>query len=173
MSMLLVCLLAAAAPALAPAPAFADDPARLAWLEGRWTGTQGGVDMEETWSSAAGGALLGMHKDVKGGKMTSWEFMRIDATPKGLAFFASPRSAPPVVFPAVEVGTRRVVFGNETHDFPQRILYWLDDKGALHARIEGRLRGKAASQEWTWSRAVNDPGRVIDQSRTRRHRITV
>jgi hypothetical protein len=38
-------------------------------------------------------------------------------------------------------------------DFPQRILYWLDDRGALHARIEGKLRGKPASEEWAWTKA--------------------
>lgn len=47
------------------------DSARLSWLEGHWTGEKDGVAMEEHWTSPSGGALLGMHKDVKGGRMVS------------------------------------------------------------------------------------------------------
>jgi hypothetical protein len=126
---------------------------RLSWMEGRWGGTAFGIDMEEQWSSAAGGALIGMHKDVKGGRMTSFEFMRIDSTPQeGIVYFASPRSAPVTPFTLLELGDKRVVFENKAHDFPQRILYWLDATGALHARIEGTLKGSPESEEWTWTK---------------------
>jgi hypothetical protein len=128
------------------------DPARLSWLEGRWTGTQGGVRSEEIWSSPEGGALLGMHKDLKGGRAVSWEFMRIAMDGDRLVFFGSPRSAPPTPFAAVEVGPRRVVFAKPDHDFPQRVIYWLDERGALRARVEGTLKGKPAAEEWTWTR---------------------
>ncbi|MET0591073.1 MAG: DUF6265 family protein [Polyangiaceae bacterium] len=122
----------------------------LGWLEGRWIGSQDGIETEEHWTSASGRALLGMHKDVKNGKMTSFEFLRIEDTEKGLVFFASPRSAPVTPFPMIESGDRRIVFANPEHDFPQRILYWLDEAGALHARVEGKLRGESQSEEWVW-----------------------
>ncbi len=148
--LLSLCALAAPAAAQAPAP----EPARLAWMEGRWTGSQGGVDMEETWTSPAGGALIGMHKDVQGGRMVSFEFIRIEKTPaEGLVYVASPRGAAPTRFKAIELGARRVVFANQRHDFPQRILYWIDDRGALHARIEGRMQGKQRAEEWVWTKA--------------------
>ena len=131
----------------------AADPARLSWLEGHWQGEGGGVATEEHWTSAKGGALLGLHRDVRDGRMVSFEFLRIEATPDGLVYFASPRSAPPVPFTAVEVGERRVVFENRRHDFPQRILYWLDAEGALHARIEGPRGGRTVSEEWVWKKA--------------------
>ena len=47
----------------------------------------------------------------------------------------------------------KAVFENPAHDFPQRILYWLDGAGALHARIEGPQDGKAVGEEWVWTRA--------------------
>ena len=34
------------------------------------------------------------------------------------------------------------MFENRQHDFPQRILYWLDAAGAMHARIEGPQGGQ-------------------------------
>ena len=108
--------------------------------------------MEEYWTSTKGGALLGMHRDVKGDRMTSFEFLRIQSTPEGTFYFASPRSAPPVRFELVSAGERRVMFENKTHDFPQRIEYWLDRTDGLHARIEGPIDGKTVSEEWTWKR---------------------
>jgi Domain of unknown function (DUF6265) len=126
---------------------------RLAWMEGRWVGSADGVDMEEHWTSPAGGSLIGMHKDVKGSGMTSFEFMRIEPTPyDGLVYFASPRWAAVTPFTLVEIGDKRAVFENKAHDFPQRILYWLDGAGALHARIEGTLKGSPASEEWSWTK---------------------
>ncbi len=45
-----------------------------------------------------------------------------------------------------------VVFENREHDFPQRILYWLDGEGRLHARIEGPAGSGERAMEWVWSR---------------------
>jgi hypothetical protein len=128
------------------------DPSRLTWMEGYWTGTADGIAMEEIWTAPRGGALLGMHRDVKEGKMISFEFFRIDTTADGATYFASPRSKPPTPFHAIELGDKRVVFENKEHDFPQRILYWLDGAGALHARIEGPQGGKTVGEEWTWTK---------------------
>jgi len=130
-----------------------DEVDALAWLEGRWSGEKDGVLVEEYWTNPQGGALLGLHRDVKNGRLASWEFLRIDSTDAGVFYFASPRSAPPTPFELVERGDKRVVFENKQHDFPQRILYWLDAQGLLHARIEGPQRGKVVSEEWVWTKS--------------------
>jgi hypothetical protein len=65
---------------------------------------------------------------------------------------ASPLGRAPVAFRAVELSDSRVVFENREHDFPQRILYWLD-RGRLHARIEGKIQNSVHSEEWVWDRA--------------------
>jgi hypothetical protein len=141
---------------LAAGAAYADVEAelsRLAWLEGRWLGTQRDTATEEIWSSPAGGALVGMHKDVARGRLTGFEFMRIAASDAGrVCFFGSPNGAPATPFCMVELGDRRVVFENKEHDFPQRILYWMDAENRLHARVEGTVAGKLESQEWVWTR---------------------
>lgn len=125
---------------------------RLAWMEGRWVGEKDGVGTEERWTGPLGGALLGLRGDVKGDRLVSWEFLRIASTGEGTFYFASPRSAPPTPFKLVEIGEKRAVFENRQHDFPQRILYWLDPAGALHARIEGPDSGRTVSEEWVWTR---------------------
>jgi uncharacterized protein DUF6265 len=150
-------VVASALALMASSPLAAQTPSggveALAWMEGAWGGEKDGVAMEEVWTGPRGGALLGLHRDVKGGHMVSWEFLRIQATHAGIVYFASPRSAPPTPFTLVETGARRAVFENRQHDFPQRILYWVDAKGALHARIEGPQGGKTVSEEWVWTRA--------------------
>jgi hypothetical protein len=142
--------LLASSPLAAPAPP--GGVATLAWMEGAWSGEKDGVAMEEVWTGPRGGALLGLHRDVKGARMLSWEFLRIQATDAGIVYFASPRSAPPTPFALIEAGDKRVVFENKEHDFPQRILYWVDAKGALHARIEGPQGGKTVAEEWVWTK---------------------
>ncbi len=124
----------------------------LAWMAGSWSGAQDGVASEEYWTSPAGGGLVGLHKDVRDGTMAGFEFLRIAIDTAGkVCFVSSPGGAPPTTFCAVEIGEHRVVFENRQHDFPQRILYWLDDAGRLHARIEGPPTSQQTAQEWIWS----------------------
>ena len=129
------------------------DLGTLAWLEGTWGGATNGVTMEEIWSSPAGGGIIGMHKDSKGGRMVSFEFFRVVPRDSGgVCYLASPGGKPAVSFCAIELTDRRVVFENREHDFPQRVIYWLEKDGRLHARIEGTIAGKAESEDWVWSR---------------------
>ena len=125
----------------------------VAFLAGTWTGEEGGVSMEEHWTSPAGGLMLGLHRDVFPDKPAFFEFLRIETTPKGIVYLASPRGAPATPFPLVESGGNRAVFENREHDFPTRIIYRLTPEGALHARVEGSKKGKPAFEEWTWKKA--------------------
>jgi hypothetical protein len=139
---------------LAAGAGAAAEIAALDWMAGSWRGTRDGVASEEHWTTSAGGALVGMHKDVRDGELAGFEFLRVVAEPDGrICYLASPGGAPPTAFCAAEIGERRVVFENRQHDFPQRILYWLDGEGALHARVEGPAGGGETAQEWVWRRA--------------------
>jgi len=128
----------------------------LAWMAGTWEGRDNqGVEMEEVWLAPKGGTMLGLHREVAGGKTASFEFLRIALEKDGVVYWASPRGRPATPFTLAETGPRRAVFANPAHDFPKRILYWIDEAGALHARIEGE--GAAGAQEWTWRRASRQP----------------
>ena len=150
---LLLALVAATQPATQPVTQTAPAPATLgslAWMTGAWGAEIGGIQMEEVWLAPRGGVMLGLHRDVKGERLLIFEFLRIEETTSGLVYQAQPRGRPPVPFPMVETGPQRVVFANPQHDFPQRILYWLGDDGALHARVEGPAGGKESAEEWAW-----------------------
>jgi hypothetical protein len=135
-----------------PAPVAPPAISALAWLAGSWGGTQDGIASEEHWTTADGDALVGMHKDVRSGKMISFEFLRIavDAEQR-VCYVSMPGGGAATSFCAVEAGDKRVVFENRQHDFPQRILYWLDTAGKLHARIEGPPGTGESAMEWVWS----------------------
>ncbi|MBA2524296.1 MAG: hypothetical protein H0V18_00740 [Pyrinomonadaceae bacterium] len=130
----------------------ATDLSGLAWMAGNWAGVQGGVEMEELWQAPKGNTMLGLHRDVAGGRTVFFEFLRIEAKPEGISYWASPGGRPSTQFRLIELKGKRVVFENLKHDFPQRVIYWLSDDGALHARIEGTMNGKPAAEEWTWRR---------------------
>ena len=132
------------------------DLSSLSWMAGNWNGVQGGVEMEEFWQQPRGNTMLGLHRDVAGGRTVSFEFMRIEATPEAITYWASPGGRPATPFRLIEQKGKRAVFENAKHDFPQRVIYWLDDDGALHAKIEGTMNGKPAAEEWTWRRASRD-----------------
>jgi len=134
-------------------PAFAEDVQNLSWMTGCWRGEDRGVQMEECWSKPEGGALLGTHRDIVNGKMVSWEFMRIDGSQQDIVYYASPKSRTPTPFTLLTTSTNKVIFENKEHNFPQRIIYWLDAEGKLNARIEGKKGEKEVSMQWTWKRS--------------------
>ena len=141
----------------APADGPKADIASLSWLAGAWGGDDAGTFNEETWIAPKGGTMLAVHRDVKGGKIIAFEFLRIEERGDSLVYVASPEGKPPTPFMLVESGATRVVFENEAIEFPRRILYFRDG-GTLHARIEGTHGGKPAAKEWIWTRlSLNQP----------------
>lgn len=134
------------------AQAVGDSLDQLAWMAGSWAGEHEGIRAEEHWIAPEGGLMLGLHRDVAGGKAVFFEFLRIEKRPDGIVYLASPRGVPATPFRLVESKGKRAVFENKTHDFPKRILYWLSEDGSLHARVEGAPGEEKKAQEWIWRR---------------------
>lgn len=130
---------------------------RLAFIAGCWTLTRpNGAKTEEQWLAPAGGAMLGMSRTVRDGKLRDYEFMRILPDPDGkLQFVAIPSGQAEGAFPMKEIGDNTVTFENPRHDFPQRILYRLVDKDTLVARIEGSVGGQARSADFPYRRCAS------------------
>lgn len=122
----------------------------LAWLAGCWRGTMDGVVMEEIWMAPAGGVMLGLHRDRSPDGSVFFEYLRIVATEGRIDYIASPSGRGETDFRLVEMGQTRVVFENFEHDFPKRIIYWLDSS-TLNARIDGG-KGIPGGREWIWLR---------------------
>ncbi len=116
---------------------------KLGWMQGCWKAAGADDGTVEQWTSAAGGAMLGMSRTVKGGKMVEFEFMQIrEVAPGQLAFMAQPSGKSPTTFPLARQDGGAFVFENAGHDFPQRVIYRQDGDKGLMARIEGMSKGK-------------------------------
>lgn len=125
----------------------------LAFLAGSWSSGDAANRVEEHWTAAGGGLMLGVNRELRAGKLASFEYFRVVEKDGALTFWAQPGGREATPFPATEVSARRVVFENAAHDFPQRIAYWVEKPGELHARVEGTYQGKHESLEWTWTRS--------------------
>ena len=144
-----------------PAAARADaDPASaLGWLAGCWASEGGEPGSGEQWMRPAGGSLLGVSRTIKGGKTVAHEFMQIrEITPGRLVFIANPSGQAQATFPVLRLAAKEVVFENTSHDFPQRVIYRLDETGVLRARIEGLLDGKPRTEDFPMRRVLCDDG---------------
>ncbi len=130
------------------------DDLGMAWLSGTWVMDGKSRRNEENWTTPDGGTMFGVSRTIAGGKTVDWEFLRIERTPEGVVYFASPRGrTPPTPFTRVESSDRRAAFENRAHDFPRRIIYERTGN-RLDARLEGVEDGQPRSEEWSWRLAV-------------------
>jgi hypothetical protein len=108
-SFCLVLLLARGVPALAgdPPPTLA----ALSWMAGSFqTEPAAGVTTEEHWSQPGGGAMIGMGRTVKGGRMVSFEYLRIVERADGVFYIAQPGGRAPTEFRLTRLSPTEVVF---------------------------------------------------------------
>ena len=56
------------------APRNARVDSTMAWLAGHWSNGEGADRVEELWLEPRGGAMLGMHRDLRSGKFVFFEF---------------------------------------------------------------------------------------------------
>lgn len=59
-------------------------------------------------------------------------------------------------FKLVKLEKNLAVFENPEHDFPQRIIYKLEDGETLKARIEGKSKGKERGVDFPMKRVACD-----------------
>ena len=123
----------------------------LTWLQGNWCGTgQNGTQEEELWLAPRGGLMLGLHRDTRGERAISFEFLRIELRDDKAVYVAQPGGRPPVRFETQQVGPRSITFANLEHAFPKRVRYERPDAQTLLARIDdGSDTGKSFSWRWT------------------------
>lgn len=133
-------------------PLHAQEIDKLVWMTGVWTQNKDGETVQESWLGPRGKMMAAVNL-TSSPKRTSFEFLRIVETPAGLAYLASPGGKAPVEFKLKELGDKRVVFENAAHDFPQRVMYWMESDGTMTARIEGTSAGKLRGMQWRFELA--------------------
>ena len=134
-------------------PATAPSVERLAWLSGCWRSEGGEAGSGEQWLPLAGQTLLGASRTVRGGATVGYEFMQIRQQPDGSVVFAAlPNGRNETLFTLLPGAPLEAVFENAGNDFPQRVIYRLEEGGRLRARIEGRRGGAPAGIDFPMQR---------------------
>jgi hypothetical protein len=132
----------------------AADAAALSWMAGCWRQESASRVVEEMWMLPRADGMLGMSRTVAKGRIVDHEFLQIRVHDGRLVYIAKPARQPEATFTARSVGAREVVFENLAHDFPQRIIYRLQDDGNLAARIEGNEKGQLRGVDFAMRRAT-------------------
>ena len=121
--------------------------ADLAWISGDWQTAPGGrAQIEEHWTSVAGGSMMGMGRTVAGDKTVEFEYLRIEQRADGVYYVAHPKAlCPGTDFKLTKSSATEAVFENPQHDFPKRVIYRKTGEDSLTASIDGGEGTKAMS----------------------------
>jgi hypothetical protein len=116
----------------------------LSWLSGCWKTKQGTPgDSFEIWTKAVGNTMLGIGTDVKNGKVTSHEYMRIEALDNGdMVFTINSSDKSEKSFTLSSTNEHNLVFENPKYGFPEHVIYRRDKDGSLEARVDGTVNGE-------------------------------
>ena len=142
--MIVFLLLAEAATATIPMPAFLAGCWKQRRDQDRWT--------EECWTDARGSLMIGSSRNGRGEKIANWEWMRVERSADGsVIFYGSPQGAPAVGFKATEADANSITFVNAGHDYPQRVRYVVTDTG-LDAEVS--LADGSKPNRWSYRRTA-------------------
>lgn len=134
------------------------DVTALGWLTGCWAADGKEDGSIEQWSRPAGGTLFGFSRVVRNGQTVAFEYLRIVSEGDDIVLVASPSGQPTASFSLTSMTGDSVTFENPDHDFPQRIIYRLDDHEKLVGRIEGTIDNVARAVEFPMTRMSCDSG---------------
>jgi len=121
--------------------------ADLSWISGNWQTAPGGRgQIEEHWTQAAGGSMMGMSRTVAGDKTVEFEYLRIEQRADGIYYVAHPKArCPGTDFKLTRASATEAVFENPQHDFPKRIIYRKTGDDGLTATVDAGEGSKAMS----------------------------
>lgn len=125
--------------------------ASVAWLTGDWEGASPDGSFDEHWGDARAGVMLGVGREVlRDGRLSFFEYMRIEARPDGVFLVPQPRGKPGHDFKLVSLAGEHAVFENAGDDRVHRIEY-ARHGDELEARVQGdgiddRFRLKLAAR---------------------------
>ena len=125
---------------------------RAAWLQGCWELKTANRSVEEIWTTAKGGSMIGVSRTIRDGKLTEYEMIVLRERGDMLAYEAHPSGQPAATFLSTRISASELVFENAAHDFPQQIGYRLDGDTLL-AWIRGTQNGKDRRIEFPYTRA--------------------
>lgn len=112
--------------------------ADLSWLSGDWQTAPGAKrHIDEHWTVAAGGTMMGMSRTVLDEKTVQFEYLRIEQRADGIYYVAHPQAeCPGTDFKLTLASADKAIFENLQHDFPKRIIYHKGEDDSLTASVD-------------------------------------
>jgi hypothetical protein len=112
--------------------------AQVAWISGVWARASGVNRLEERWTPAEGGSMLGVSRTIRDGLLSAFEFLCIVERDGSLVYQAMPNGRSPATdFTLTTLDDDNAVFENPAHDFPKMIRYTRKADGSLEAVVSG------------------------------------
>ncbi len=102
--------------------------------------------------------MLGVGRTTANDRTLDHEFVILSVDDQGrLAYEAHPHAQATTTFLATEVGNRRLVFEDPSHDFPQQVGYERTADNQLTAWISGRANGQERRIPFVYRRVACPP----------------
>ena len=132
----------------------------LAWMAGSWYGTLDGDPVDEHWSLPAGGAMVGMFRWLKNGKVYLYELLAIEPDADGLVLrlkhfdrglngWETKGSA--VAYPLVKAGDQEAAFERGGAYRSTRFVYKRTAERALIVISEERKGNDVVRNEFCYT----------------------
>lgn len=125
---------------------------RAAWLQGCWESTTPARSVEESWTTARAGSMIGVSRTIRDGRTVAYEMVVLREQGDQLTYEAHPSGQPPATFVSSRITASELIFENRAHDFPQEVGYRRGSEGLL-AWIRGTQNGKERRVEFSYTRA--------------------
>jgi len=131
----------------------------LRWLAGSWHGEGLGGHLEEHWTSASAGTMIGVFRLVSNDKVRVIEYIMITAESERIAYrfkhfhtnYTTWEQDAPLEFTLVECTDSKAVFHSEipSQHSPRRITYELTDQDHLQITVESSAQNGSISDGFT------------------------
>jgi hypothetical protein len=119
----------------------------LEWISGSWSGSGLGGEVEEHWTAASGGTMLGAFRLVVEGEVRVIEYLMITEEEDRIVYrfkhfrpdYTTWEDDRPLEFTLIEVSANEAIFHSEVPDQsgPRRLTYRLSDDGGLSVVVAG------------------------------------
>jgi hypothetical protein len=129
----------------APVTASRFSLADFAWLPGRWQGQWGPRNVEQEWTPAKAGLMIGVYRIIEADKTLVVEILELSESPDGIKYrirHFTPDLAPwekagdSAVLNLVSLDTKRIVFENPADGQPKRAVLDRVDEDTYVSRSE-------------------------------------
>lgn len=117
-------------------------------LCGQWQGKAGNGVFYENWRQEDDLTYAGEGYYVEKGDTLVSEKITICKISQFWCFIAIVNESSPVLFTLSEPEGKEWIFENREHDFPQRVIYSMQEDGSLVARVEGKEKGEFRKEEF-------------------------